>query len=322
MTYSDTNNTEIEDISDQPLVDTNDALFTEKTDDDNIETSILKPKAIHKKIKPNTEPIEKTSVKNKRNKQNPKTEPAKVDDILEELNSTETVSTIEEMNETVIIPDKEPEIITDKELAEHISPGSGVVINNEKTYFERIYEKQELENSLKPVLSKTEEFKQNMIPKPVDDYDFLQTQLVSKTKRESKSTMNSLTIVPSEKERCDDELLASQESQYIIKALYIVDIENRKKYLQNSIISLPSDESQIPKIFLRSIKAGRIVKICEYKENISRNEVAYDTRSRKYVKKGTPEYQDWLQFIANRQQQEAKSNELRMKRERAKLGIE
>lgn len=321
MTYSDTNNTEIEDISDQPLVETNDVLFIEKTND-NIDIPVLKPKISRKKITSNKEPIEKTSVKNKRNKQYVETKPSKVEDILEELNSSETITTIEEMDETVIIPDKEPEIITDTELAEHISPGSGVIINNEKTYFERIYEKQEFENSLKPVLSESDEFKQNMIPKPVNDYDFLQTQLISKTKRESKSTINSLIIVPSEKEKCDDELVASQQSQYIVKALYVADIANGKKYLQNTIISLPSDESQIPKLFLRSIKAGRIVKICEYKENISRNEVAYDTRSRKYVKKGTPEYQDFLQFIANRQQQEAKSNELRMKRERAKLGIE
>lgn len=326
MSYSAIDKTEIPDVSEQPLVDDNALINTNESDTDSKTDSFVKPTVSHKKYVPKTEKPEKTSVRNKRAKMQAELDKKfpnreSTDKIEEPIVEIEPVITVEELNEVVVVEDTTPPVIDDKVLLKHMS-GSGVVINKEKTFFERAFEKQQLEDSLKPKLSDSAEFKKNMIPKPLVDYSVLTSPLVTRVKRESKLSINSLVIVPSEQERCDAELEMSEEAQYIIRALYIADIENGKKYLQNSIVSLPSDESKIPDLFLRSLKAGRITKVVDYKENVSRNEVAYDTRLRKYVHKGTPEYNNYLEYLAIRQKKANDSNAIKMKKERAKLGIE
>ena len=188
----------------------------------------------------------------------------------------------------------------------------GVVIDNDETYFERLYAKQQQET----VEESANEFKEKMIPEVINDYDELTTRRIV-----PKKVQNQVNIIPSESVKPAEELPEGM-SQYYVNALYIVDTTTNSKYLQGSILTLPTDVEQMSKIFKTSAKSGRIVRVADMQKKVIREKQAYDTRTRKWVKEGTPEYDAFQEYLQRKQDKIAAANQRKIAQERKRLGLD
>ena len=96
---------------------------------------------------------------------------------------------------------------------------------------------------------------------------------------------------------------------------------NKKKYLQNTIITLPANEDDLPKLFKTCLKTNRISKYIDLQKQVSHNVVAYDPRKRKYVEVGTEEYDEYMKYLDEERARINKANDAKLLKERKKLGF-
>ena len=280
-------------------------------------TTINTPIVEHKKVELPENPPEKTSAKRARSKAQKEESNEVVDQI--EFKTAENTSEVSEeelkpieINETVTIEETPVETVSKKEAAEKMVTECGVVIDNDETYFERLYAKQQQET----VEESANEFKEKMIPEVINDYDELTTRRIV-----PKKVQNQVNIIPSESVKPADELPEGM-SQYYVNALYIVDTTTNSKYLQGSILTLPTDVEKMSKIFKTSAKSGRIVRVADMQKKVIREKQAYDTRTRKWVKEGTPEYDAFQEYLQRKQDKIAAANQRKIAQERKRLGLD
>lgn len=283
------------------------------TDTTTINTTVVE----HKKVELPENPPEKTSAKRARRKAQ-KEEPTEVVEQIEFKTAENTSEVSEEelkpieIDETVTIEETPVETVSKKEAAEKMVTECGVVIDNDETYFERLYAKQQQET----VEESANEFKEKMIPEVINDYDELTTR-----KLVPKKVQNQVNIIPSESVKPAEELPEGM-SQYYVNALYIVDTTTNSKYLQGSILTLPTDVEKMSKIFKTSAKSGRIVRVADMQKKVIREKQAYDTRTRKWVKEGTPEYDAFQEYLQRKQDKIAAANQRKIAQERKRLGLD
>lgn len=301
--------------------DTNIDTTIEPTTDTTVATTApveTTEKVEHKKVELPENPPEKTSAKRARRKMKEDVPTEVVDTI--ELKTAENTSEVAEeelkpieINETVVAEEPVEVTVSKKEAAEKMVTECGVIIDDKETYFERLYAKQQAEEENKPV----EEFKEKMIPEVINDYDELTTQKITPKKKNN----NQVNIIPSETVKAVEELPEGM-SQYYVNALYIVDTTTNCKYLQGSILTLPTDVEKMSKIFKTSAKSGRIVRVVDMQKKVVREKQAYDTRTRKWVKEGTPEYDAFQEYLQRKQDKIAAANQRKIAQERKRLGLD
>ena len=281
-------------------------------------TAINTPIVEHKKVELPENPPEKTSAKRARRKAQKEEESNEAVDHIEFKTAENTSDVSEEelkpieIDETVTVEETPVETVSKKEAAEKMVTECGVVIDNTETYFERLYAKQQQET----VEESANEFREKMIPEVINDYDELTTR-----KLVTKKVQNQVNIIPSESVKPANELPEGM-SQYYVNALYIVDTTTNSKYLQGSILTLPTDVEKMSKIFKTSAKSGRIVRVADMQKKVIREKQAYDTRTRKWVKEGTPEYDAFQEYLQRKQDKIAAANQRKIAQERKRLGLD
>lgn len=281
-------------------------------------TAINTPIVEHKKVELPENPPEKTSAKRARRKAQKEEESTEAVDQIEFKTAENTSDVSEEelkpieIDETVTVEETPVETVSKKEAAEKMVTECGVVIDNTETYFERLYAKQQQET----VEESANEFREKMIPEVINDYDELTTRRLV-----TKKVQNQVNIIPSESVKPANELPEGM-SQYYVNALYIVDTTTNSKYLQGSILTLPTDVEKMSKIFKTSAKSGRIVRVADMQKKVIREKQAYDTRTRKWVKEGTPEYDAFQEYLQRKQDKIAAANQRKIAQERKRLGLD
>lgn len=216
---------------------------------------------------------------------------------------------------TITIEDSPEHVMSRSKAVKDMNADTSVVIDSKETYFERLAQK-ESENKDSNV-SATDAFHVNMTPEIIEE-----TAEISERFAVPKTAGKFDTIiVPTEQLKQPAELEKGM-CQYYVAALYILDSVNKKKYMQGSIITLPDDVEKMPRIFKTCVKGGRLVRCDEISKKVNRQKQMYDSRARKWVKEGTPEYEAYKAYMEEKQAKITARNEQKIAEERKRLGID
>lgn len=212
-------------------------------------------------------------------------------------------------------PRRKAQLAPEPKIVPPTSGGSGIDITNTTTYFESLANKE---------LSNPKNTKDNMLPEVETETFGMQSEIIGSPVKPTPVVgrkSNVEEIVPTEALRPLEELNAQNLAQYVVNAHYIIDTVNKKKYLQNTIITLPANEDDLPKLFKTCLKTNRISKYIDLQKQVSHNVVAYDPRKRKYVEVGTTEYDEYMKYLDEERARINKANDAKLLKERKKLGF-